>query len=190
MADFPSSAVDYIDTEVYTYAGSFGSESLMFIDPGAVPVLAPAPAPPAGTIVLGSSFLESQFATELGVDVSCYPDLSASFALVSQKRAVAEMAYRRLTTERGSLSFHPDAGRDLRYFLGESVTDARLFALREQIESELIRDERVEKAVAKLDFDSQSGALTVTIDLYTAEGPFALTIRVTQLTIELLENAP
>ena len=38
MADFPSSAIDFIDTEVYDFGqGSFGAENIEYIDFGASP---------------------------------------------------------------------------------------------------------------------------------------------------------
>lgn len=179
---------NFIDLTVFTWELT-GRDESEFTFAGAVSVTVTTPyVPPALTVAVVPTTLLSQGVEELGVDVSTYPALSDTLALVSQRRAVAEMAYRRLTTPRGQLAFHPDAGRDLRLFLGESVTDARLFAMREQIEQELERDERVERAVAKLTFDARSGALTVTIEISTAEGPFTLTLLVTQLTVELLET--
>lgn len=35
MADFPSSEVEYIDTEIYEFDGSFSREQVDYIDPGA-----------------------------------------------------------------------------------------------------------------------------------------------------------
>jgi len=35
MADFPSAEVEYIDTEIYEFDGSFSSEQVDYIDPGA-----------------------------------------------------------------------------------------------------------------------------------------------------------
>lgn len=181
---------DFIDIPVFDWELTGRDESEFDVVGVIVETVTVAPAPPyvPPSVVEPSLVFASDTFSDFGVDVSTYPQLSESLALVTQRRAVAEMAYRRLTTARGQLAFHPDAGRDLRFFLNEAVTDTRIFALREQIEREVERDERVERAVAKVTFDSQSQALDITVEISTAEGTFPLTLRVTQLTVELLET--
>lgn len=192
MPDLAESSLEFYDRPVYDeYLASVGEAQLELV--GGVVIVeyvsVPAPyVPPVTTVPTSIAFAADSF-EDFGVDISTYPELSDTFALITSRRSVAEVAYRRLSTDAGSLAFHSDAGLDLRLWLNEGVTDTRLFALREEVERELERDERVERCVAKVTFDAQTGALGVVVDLYTAEGPFTLTLRVTSLTLELLESA-
>lgn len=138
------------------------------------------PAPPAAIVVQAPT----NGATQLGVDVSTSPDLPDTFMLVSGRRAVAENLYRRLLTPRGLLSFHPDIGTDVRMYMQESVTPSTIARARSDIEQEVRRDERVLDAQVACSFVND--VLEVRITVATAEGPFDMTLLVTQVTATLL----
>lgn len=66
MADFPSAEVEYIDTEIYEFDGSFSREQVDYIDPGAS---AGAGAAPIVSLLFPlNQALESQ--ASIGIDVT------------------------------------------------------------------------------------------------------------------------
>lgn len=129
--------------------------------------------------------------TNFGRDTSCLQSLRTG-RFVSGVRLVAEAAYRRLTTPRGMLrggEAEANYGLDLLDMLGKATTAALKAAMPGRIENELEKDERIETSRATiLESKETNGAVTwdITIDCETAEGPFALQLRVSEVTIELL----
>jgi hypothetical protein len=126
-------------------------------------------------------------ATDFGTDVAAYPDLSETFELVTGSRVVAERLWRRFSTARGGLSFHPNDGFDLRMMLNEGFSSDSLSRARSAIAAEAKKDEAVLDATVTVEYLSASKKLVVTIDGEAADGPFALTMFVTQLSVSLLE---
>jgi phage baseplate assembly protein W len=111
----------------------------------------------------------------MNTDLGCLPDLS--FALISDRRALAEALYRRLTTPRGGLFYAPDYGDDLREMLLARLDDSALFAWKARIEQECMRDDRVDSVQADLTFYAARGVLLIEIEVTTPEGDvFTLTL--------------
>ena len=126
-------------------------------------------------------------ATDFGVDISAYPDLSETFETVTGTRVVAERLWRRFSTARGGLSFHPNDGFDLRVMLNEGFSSDSLARMRTAIAAEAKKDEAVLDATVTVEFLSASRKLVITIEGEAADGPFALTLLVTQVSVALLE---
>ncbi|MEO8876125.1 MAG: hypothetical protein ABI461_11100 [Polyangiaceae bacterium] len=184
-----------------TFAGNFSASSkAMFL--GAIfPPLAflgnfnsvvPASAPPPGIVPVsqvsqGLSSIDGLFGSpgDLGVDVATFPELSDSFQLISGRRAIAENVYRRLTTGRGQMAFHPDAGKDLRQYLNDAMTDARIFAIVADVEAEAKRDERVYDATATGTYSLATSTLLIQLQLVSSAGPFSLVLGVTAAAVTL-----
>jgi hypothetical protein len=102
---------------------------------------------------------------------------------------VAHAVARRLTTPRGSLSWAPGEGFDLRELVNDSLSLASsgpLEALIGIVRAEVLRDERVETVQIRASFTEASGVLTLAISGETGEGPFDLVLAVSQLTTEVL----
>jgi phage baseplate assembly protein W len=123
---------------------------------------------------------------DFGIDTSSFPDLDPSFSALTDQRVVAEALTRRLTTPRGALPFYPDYGTDVRGWLNESVTQARLSEWRRAVQRECEKDERVASADASLAYNQQSQTLSISVAGTTADGPFALVLSVTSVTVTLL----
>lgn len=128
-------------------------------------------------------------ATDFGIDFSSYPDISFTPIGGSDPRVVAEALYRRFSQRRGSNPFHPDDGLDLREWLNESFSEQGLADLKTAIEREAEKDERVAAVSVGLDFNTQTSALTVTIGITTADGPFKFVLLVSQLDVKILQGA-
>lgn len=124
--------------------------------------------------------------TDYGQDVSTYPDLDPSGRNITDGRAVAECAARRLMTSAGLLSYTDDDDcLDLREFLSGSVRPSVLFALASRIEGIVERDERVLSANAEV---TQVGdGLRITVQIEPSGGPvFSLVIATTAISVQLL----
>lgn len=125
--------------------------------------------------------------TDFGTDLSCGEDgLSPSFELVSGARCVAEAIYHRLSTQRGSLVDDAGYGLDVRAYLARPFTTTTAFALQSLIAAEVRRDERVQSVRARVSFDAGTHRLTIAVEGEAAEGPFALALSISDLSVELL----
>lgn len=113
----------------------------------------------------------------------------------SGPRLVAEAAYRRLRTKKGTLRGGDDEldyGMDLLDAIGRIATASEAAALPGQIEAELSKDERIEQ----VDVDVTAATVgpsttwTVKIDGHTAAGPFSLVLNITDVTVEIIGVTP
>jgi hypothetical protein len=129
--------------------------------------LAPAPAPEA--------------ASGFGTDVSTIGDLDPYMPLISGPRIVAEAVARRLQTARGLLDHAPGQGFDTYALLNKGFSSAELDNFRAIISAEAEADERVLSASVRVSFNAPILTLTISVDLTTAEGPFALVLEVSKL---------
>lgn len=123
---------------------------------------------------------------DYGIDISATSGLDPNFTLVTGDRVLAEAAFRRLTTQRGSLFYAPDYGTDVREMLLGRVDARRLGEWRARIEAEVRKDDRIESAKAALSFDPQSAVATVKVAGVGAAGPFQFTLAVSAVSVELL----
>ena len=126
-------------------------------------------------------------ATDFGQDVSLFPDLDGSGALVYGFTCLAQALLRRLTTPRGGLFYDPGYGTDIRGFLGESLGSNATGAIQQAIESEVTQDERVLNATATVTFIPAANTLIAHLTVQTGDGPFSLVIAITSLTVTLLK---
>jgi hypothetical protein len=119
---------------------------------------------------------------DLGTDIGGVMDLDPSLAPVSGRRALIEAVARRLVTPRGALWYDASYGYDLRQFLnGIAAAPSQIVAgVVEQAEA----DERVVGAQASATFINNT--LVVKLALLDGSGPFAFTLKVSQVTVELL----
>ena len=124
--------------------------------------------------------------TDFGSDVSTFPDLDLSFAPLTGPRVVAEAIARRLSTPTGSLPFEPGYGIDVRGWVNETQRPGSPNRLARVVENQSLQEERVTDATAQIVFDAASSSLSLQITLVTADGPFALVLQVTALSVNLL----
>jgi phage baseplate assembly protein W len=124
---------------------------------------------------------------DFGSDISTYVngDLDPTFTVITGPRVVAEAVARRLETPRGRLPEDPNYGYDLRILLNGSFTAADLARHESAIAAEAEKDPRVERADATLSLGADR-RLVARVVLHTAEGPFALVLDVSQVSVALL----
>jgi len=116
-------------------------------------------------------------------------DLDSTFRLVSGTEMMAQRACRRLYCRKGRLLSDPnDNTLDARDFVsqGLAANNAGLSRIRAQCQSALLGDPCIFTALVTPTYDTRTRALDLACKGTGAFGPFALTLRVTELTVELL----
>lgn len=124
-------------------------------------------------------------ATDLGTDISCIVDLDANLTVVSGRLALAQAVARRWLTVPGSLWYAPTYGAGLLTALSGSVQSVDEWSRR--LESEALKDERLLECTAAVAFANEQ--LSVRGRLVDADGPFSLTLDVSNLTVNILVEA-
>ena len=115
---------------------------------------------------------------DYGTDVSTYPDLDDTFAPLPGIAVIAQAIARSLEDAQ--------YGVDLRQWLNESLASADVFHLQQTIESQCLRDERVQD-VSVVVAQPTLYELRIAIDIEPSQqGPFRLTLKVTALAVEAL----
>ncbi len=129
--------------------------------------------------------------TIFGDDIACDPEtgIPATFELVSGRAALVQAILRRFQTRRGTLVDDPDYGLDLTDWVGKRTDTAQLLAWQQALQAEARKDQRVRSARARLT-TLPSGVLRFTLALETAEGPFSLTVQVSEVSVDLLSVEP
>ncbi len=120
--------------------------------------------------------------TDYGSDFSCITDLDAKLSTVSGPLVVGQAILRRYITPRGGLWYDPEYGTDLRQFLNGARSR---FAVARACELEALKDDRVQQASAEVEITRDT--MTIVVRLTLADGPFALTVSVSSLTVEMIE---
>lgn len=128
--------------------------------------------------------------TTLGRDTSCTTDLRTG-RTVTGARLIAEAAFRRLSTPRGMLRGGEDEanyGFDLTTKIGSTTSNSDLRSLPSQIKGEVRKDERIEDVQVVVTKQSLGPGVYLVIDITiaTADGPFALKLGVSEVTVALL----
>mgnify|MGYP000327269352 CR=1 FL=1 len=120
---------------------------------------------------------------DFGTDLSAYPDLS--WTLKSGLDNLAEAAVRCLSTPPGALFYAPGYRLDLKKFLNESITPEVLFEMETLASNALEADPRILSAEVRAS-QPERNLVQLDITLQTEAGPFALVLRVTQVSVEVL----
>lgn len=125
--------------------------------------------------------------TDFGTDIATpgLLDIDPHFIEVSGVDALGQALGRRLVTPRGSLVGDPAYGYDARAHMNDDDPNTGAIAL--AVADELAKDERVQRATAVVTFDELAGSLTIVATVFTADGPFRLTLAVSSVTVELLD---
>lgn len=125
--------------------------------------------------------------TDFGTDFGGLDDLDPLFSVVTGPAAVRLAVGRRFLIPEESLEWAPDEETiDLREWLGEGLTAAELDGvLRSQVAAVAEADERVDASRVSLTL-RDDGALFVSIECATAEGPFTLTLLATAAKVVIL----
>jgi len=95
--------------------------------------------------------------------------------------------YCRLTTPHGSVIDAPNDCLDLRALLGAGITQADMQSVQQRVQRECERDQRVLSASVSATYNQTERALSLTIRVVSAQGPFTMTLNVTDVSVALLQ---
>jgi hypothetical protein len=127
--------------------------------------------------------------TFYGSDTSCLYDIGLTDVQVTDPRVlIGQRLVRRLITPRGALALigdDPNFGWDTRQLVNAKLGPSAKSNAETQIRAEVLKDEQVASAVVKLG-DAQGGAIVISIQIVTSQGPFALTVNIGALTVGAL----
>lgn len=124
--------------------------------------------------------------TPFGTCWSCVTDLTMPAINASGFRVVAEAIARRWQTPRGGLVDDPNYGFNLSDFISDDLSPADIARMAKMAAAEAVKDERVVACDVDITL-LPTGAMTVTGNVQTAQGPFQLVVGVSQVTVALLQ---
>lgn len=128
--------------------------------------------------------------TDYGYDISGSTDITPGLHDIGDgAELMRQVSVRRLLTPLGGLLSAPDEDTiDLRSYVSGAVDISRLYQIRAAISTALLADERISDADIKLEFDRETEVLRVSIAGDGAEGPFELTLSVTDVSFEVITD--
>lgn len=133
-----------------------------------------------------------------GTDVSTFAGANGSIdcdplgSTISGPRAVLECCARRLMSPAGSVPGSPNMGFDLMGKIGARMTPIQRERIRYDVEAELEKDERVQRARV-VDFSADAavgGRYRLRISVVLSSGTFTLTLAVSAVTIDIVDMRP
>jgi len=127
-------------------------------------------------------------ATDFGTDVALLDDLQPVWGLASDDLNYAMASARHLTQREGSMDFYDPTYRcfDIRGYLSSRMDKAKVSALQGKIAATQVSDPRTLRSRATVTFDSVTESLLIAVDNDTATGPFALVLRASSITVDIL----
>jgi len=121
-------------------------------------------------------------------DLWCTDDLMGDFRPVSGRTGLAQALYRRWTTDRGMLLDDSNYGTNLVDYINDDITPNDIPAILAAAFAEARKDERVVDITGTGELTS-AGTLLLSFEVIDGAGPFALTVTVDQVSVELLQEA-
>lgn len=116
-------------------------------------------------------------------------DLTDTMQEVTGLDVLAQSLIRRHLTAKGSDISSPNDGIDVRQLIKNGLTQQELSVIAVTIQQELIRDQRVlPNTTVVATFNPQTNVMTLNETIQTAAGPFSLTLAVSSVTVEVLQN--
>lgn len=152
---------------------------------GGGPVTPPGPAAATGPIPNSSGD------TNLGVDISCYPDFDPAGSLVTGIVALCQRICRRITNVRGAWFWSPNDCTDVRNYLNVTLTKEAQQSIKSDLEREALREEEVSTVNASVTVSTLSTlGQIVTVHLTgttSSNTSFSFVLAITQLTLTILQ---
>lgn len=122
-----------------------------------------------------------------GSDISAKTDLDGTLRLVSGVEMMGEVCLRRLYCRRGRLLSAPNANTlDARDLLNAGLDRSGLGSVAVQCQAAILGDPRVFTCTVTPSYDAANRTLELRVQGVGASGPFALTLSVNAVTIELI----
>ncbi len=125
-----------------------------------------------------------------GTDLWCVEDLDEMGAEVAGTKVLQQALARRLMTPRGRLIDDESYGIDIREYLSDHLDATTLVRVQAAVRAECLKDPRVLTANIKATVTGALSAQTMEliVDGESVEGPYALVLAVTSVTVALLKG--
>jgi len=131
-------------------------------------------------------------ATDYGRDISATTDLDPLLQDVTGNDLMVQMCIRRLFCRKGSCLSAPSANTiDVRDFLNGSIDLTKQSSLQQisvLCQNAILGDERILSVTVTPSYTFATKLLTLNIQAVGANGPFSLTLAVSQVTVQLLRQ--
>lgn len=131
-------------------------------------------------------------ATDFGRDISCGIDLDPLLQDVTGDDLMIQVCTRRLFCRKGSCLSAPSANTlDVRDFLNGSLDLTKASATQQVAvlcQNALLGDERILTATVTASYTFATKLLTIQILCTSANGPFSLTLAVSQVSVQLIKQ--
>lgn len=114
----------------------------------------------------------------------CLGDFRPEMPLVSGRTALIHRLTVRLQTPRGRFPWWPNFGTDIAAFLNSKATPGVIAAA---AESECLKDEQVADCQATATIENNGRTIRLTLAVFDANGPFALTLSIEQAKLTLID---
>ena len=117
-----------------------------------------------------------------GTDFAGVDDIDAAWRFVGGRLATAQALGRAITTPLGSLPDWPDYGYDLLRSIGTSQSDTQI---KQGIQGQAGLIETIESVTTTIDRSTESAGddLIIKIEIFDADGPFSLTVNISDLEV-------
>jgi hypothetical protein len=129
--------------------------------------------------------------TDYGYDLRCATDTTPTMLEGSGLELMADVCCRRLYTPNGTLLSAPGARTtDLRLYIGSTQDrgDRTLGTIRSDATAALKDDERISAVSINIRWEPDESFMELDIDGVGHLGPFALTLRVDSVTVQVLQQ--
>jgi hypothetical protein len=116
-------------------------------------------------------------------------DLTPGMVESTGRDVLIESLIRRQTTPRGSVIDAPNDCIDVRDWLSDGLDQTRMQQLQGAIVQQLRRDERVDDASVSVTYDQSRRTLTIVETVIDSDGPFELTLTLSDETITIITSS-
>lgn len=142
--------------------------------------------------------MATQQQTDLGFDVAydvTTVDMYKVDSLVTGNQLVGQRIARMLFTPHGALAnIDPDPsagnwGWDCRQYLNAKFSQAQQNQAISQVENAVLQDEEVQNCSVQFNFGRETGKLSISLTITTANGPFQLVLDVNDVSAQIVFNS-
>jgi hypothetical protein len=115
-------------------------------------------------------------------------DADPSMRTTTGRALLTQSLLSRVSTPRGSVVDCPNDCLDLRSYVSTGMTYTAILALCAQVQTELLKDQRVYSAVVNGQYNTATSTLTLPCSIQSSMGPFTFTLAVTSVTVSILNS--
>jgi len=141
-----------------------------------------------GMTITGVNTGANPYGTDLAISPNTQGvlDIDSSGRVVSGIQVLAQSIVMRQTTPTRSLLGAPNDCFDLRSWISAGFTQGQIQQLSAYIQTQLLRDQRIISVQVQATYSYETATLTVAEQIQSSNGPFTLTLSVSQVSVSML----